>query len=165
MKHSDKQKLFFSCIFCQKIRSEGNFLALLNKALYCKYCSSQNYFYSKNINDILSTESTAIVVKYKDLEVLDESEEYLKRFYKMEEYNFKNKALNEYYKYHKDVPRIFIKLISDIMNRFHDKKRRFEYKRIKIELNLEISNNKSDEEDSEFSQSNSQNSEKKKEIG
>ncbi len=34
------------------------------------------------------------------------------------------------------------------MNRFHDKKRRIEYRKIKIQLNLEVSESKSDSESS-----------------
>ena len=143
MNQKTSQDDSYQCIFCIKLRTEGNFMKLLNKALYFKYSSSQNYFYTKNINDILATESTSLVIKFKDLEVFDEQEEYLKRFYGIDEYSFKIKALNEYYKYHKDVSRIFVKNICDTMNRFHDKKRRFEYKRIKKELNLEISKNNS----------------------
>lgn len=39
--------------------------------------------------------------------------------------------LTEYYKYHNEIPRMFIKHISDTMNRYHDKKRRIDYYRIK----------------------------------
>jgi len=47
--------------------------------------------------------------------------------------------LTEYYKYHKDIPRLFMPSIGSIMNRYHDKRRRIEYGRIKKELNLETS--------------------------
>jgi len=53
---------------------------LLNKALFSKYSSSQNYYYSKDINDILDNESTPAVVYFRDLECIVEDEEYLKRF-------------------------------------------------------------------------------------
>ena len=47
--------------------------------------------------------------------------------------------LTEYYKYHKDIPRLFMPSIGSIMNRYHDKRRRIEYDRIKKELHLETS--------------------------
>jgi hypothetical protein len=46
-------------------------------------------------------------------------------------------ALTEYYKFHRDISRLFMNPISQMMNRYHDKKRRLEYNRIKKMLNLE----------------------------
>ena len=62
-----------------------------------------------------------MVIHFKDVETLDEYEEYLKRFYCRKEYGDKIKRLAEYYKYHKDVTRIFIKNVCDNLNYFHDK--------------------------------------------
>jgi hypothetical protein len=75
----------------------------------------------------------------RDFELFDEEEEYLKRFYKNNEHVNKIMALTEYYKYHKDVARIFKQPVCHIMNRFHDKKRHLEYLRLKKVLNLESS--------------------------
>ncbi len=71
----------------------------------------------------------------------DEEEEYMKRFYKQTEFGFKIQALTEYYKYHKDIPRMFMVPVCNMMNKFHDKKRRIEYAKIKKMLNLETSSN------------------------
>jgi len=57
----------------------ASFSILLNKALFSKYSSSQNYYYSKDINDILEGESTPATIKYYDIELIVEQEEYLKR--------------------------------------------------------------------------------------
>jgi len=38
--------------------------------------------------------------------------------------------LTEYYKFHHDIPRIYILPESDVLNSYHDKKRRFEYYKI-----------------------------------
>jgi hypothetical protein len=126
--------------------------------LYSKYSSSQNYYYTKDINEILTNERKPNVIDFKDLKFLDEREEYLKRYYKIFEYSHKLKMLAEYYKFHKDIPRLFFlpltKVNSDIniinsifiikyknisiltifiikiINRYHDKKRRIDYIRI-----------------------------------
>lgn len=111
----------------------------MNKALYSKYSSSQNYYFSKDINDILAGVSTPNTIRFRDNEALDTIEEYFKRFYKVNEYSFKISALTEYYKYHKDVARLFMLPVSMTMNRYHDKKRRIEYVKIKKMLNLETS--------------------------
>lgn len=62
--------------------------------------------------------------------MLDEQEEYLKRFYQHKEYPHKIKLLTEYYKFHQDIPRMFCLPETNILNNFHDKKRRIEYYRI-----------------------------------
>ena len=38
--------------------------------------------------------------------------------------------LKEYYKFHKDVPRIFIKSLEVDYGKYHNKKRKIEYKKI-----------------------------------
>jgi len=38
--------------------------------------------------------------------------------------------LTEYYKYHKDIPRLFMLPTTNIVNKYHDNKRRIEYIRI-----------------------------------
>ena len=73
---------------------------------------------------------TKFTLKYHDIIVYDEMDEFLKRYYMLGEYNTKIAILTEYYKYHKDIPRLFIKPISDVMNRYHDKKRHHDYIKI-----------------------------------
>ncbi|CAK78707.1 unnamed protein product (macronuclear) [Paramecium tetraurelia] len=127
-----------SCVFCQKFKSKKveTYAPLLNKALFAKYSSSQNYYYSKDINDIIDEESTPAVVFYRDLECIVEEEEYLKRSYAKKESTSKIKALLEYYKYHKDIPRLFMQKVYITINKFHEKKRRIEYANIKRRLNI-----------------------------
>ncbi|KAL4430454.1 hypothetical protein ABPG74_013304 [Tetrahymena malaccensis] len=62
--------------------------------------------------------------------MFDEEAEYLKRYYNISEYPKKSKLLTEYYKFHKDIPRLFMLPETYILNNFHDKKRRFDYYRI-----------------------------------
>ncbi|CAD8137906.1 unnamed protein product [Paramecium pentaurelia] len=127
-----------TCVFCQKFKNKKveSYASLLNKALFAKYSSSQNYYYSKDINDIIDEESTPAVVFYRDLECIVEEEEYLKRSYAKKETTSKIKALLEYYKYHKDIPRLFMQKVYITINKFHEKKRRIEYANIKRRLNI-----------------------------
>ncbi|CAD8047011.1 unnamed protein product [Paramecium sonneborni] len=127
-----------TCVFCQKFKNQKveSYGPLLNKALFAKYSSSQNYYYSKDINDIIDEESTPAVVFYRDLECMVEEEEYLKRSYAKKETTSKIKALLEYYKYHKDIPRLFMQKVYITINKFHEKKRRIEYANIKRKLNI-----------------------------
>ena len=82
------------------------------------------------MNEILTSSRTKAVILFKDLIHLDEEDEYLKRYYKYSEYPHKIKLLTEYYKYHNDIPRMFMLPETNVLNNFHDKKRRIEYYRI-----------------------------------
>ena len=55
--------------------------------------------------------------------VVDEDEEFMRRMYSISEYDYKNKAIVEYYKFHKDYPKLHIKGISSIMEKFNDRKK------------------------------------------
>ena len=51
----------------------------------------------------------------------------MRRIYKNTEFSHKIKLLTEYYKFHHDIPRLFMLPETNTLNNFHDKKRRFEY--------------------------------------
>ncbi|CAD8173521.1 unnamed protein product [Paramecium pentaurelia] len=105
-------------------------IAVMNYRLYEKYQHSQNYYYIRDINEILSDVETKIVINYKDQLVIDEDEEYFKRFYQIKEFPQKIELLTEYYKFHVDIARIFQEPICSILNKYYDKKRKYDYFRI-----------------------------------
>ena len=49
--------------------------------LDCKYTASQEYYNIKLINDIIYNEMTHLVCKFKDCLIMDDTSEFLKRFY------------------------------------------------------------------------------------
>lgn len=53
----------------------------LHEQLYQKYSSSQTYFYTNAINEIIKERRTAINIFYEDVEYLCDQEENLKRWY------------------------------------------------------------------------------------
>ena len=53
--------------------------------------------------------------------------------------------LSEYYKYHKDIPRLFIMPQCKTMNRYHDKRRKIEYRRITRMLQIDEGNQNEDD--------------------
>lgn len=61
---------------------------------------------------------------------MDEDEEFLKRFYIHSEYNKKLTLLSEYYKYHRDIPRLFMKPSYRAVFKYHEKIRRLDYYKI-----------------------------------
>ncbi|CAD8213334.1 unnamed protein product [Paramecium octaurelia] len=105
-------------------------IAVMNQKLYEKYQHSQNYYYIRDINEILGDASTKIVITFKDQLAIDEDEEYLKRFYQMKEFPQKIQLLTEYYKFHIDIARVFQEPICSILNKYYDKKRKYDYFRI-----------------------------------
>ena len=100
---------------------------MVSRALYQKYSASQNYYYSKDINEILSNQRSSSVIRLKDFLTLDDCEEYLNRIYLLNEYDAKIIRLSEYYKFHRDIPRMFMMPTTITLNRYHDKKRRIHY--------------------------------------
>ena len=54
----------------------------------------------------------------------------MKRYYPKEDIKEKTKMLTEYYKFHSDIPRLFMYPVTKTLNRYHDKKRRIEYEKI-----------------------------------
>ncbi|CAD8043546.1 unnamed protein product [Paramecium primaurelia] len=111
---------------------------IINHTLYHKYASSQNYYYTKEINDILNKNRTSATIKfYDDMQYL-ENEECMPRLYQYDDYQSKIQLLVEFYKYHHDLPRFTVdKDIIQILNLYYDKKRKLEYYKIQRQIEYE----------------------------
>lgn len=103
---------------------------MINHRLYEKYASSQNYYYMKDINAILGNQRIPSVIAFRDYEDYMKKDEVLRRFYYTEEYDSKLQQLTEYYKFHKEIPRIFSKNEYDIYFDYHDRKRKVDFVKI-----------------------------------
>lgn len=132
----------------------------LNSKLYDKYCSSQNFYYTKEIDNILcgikSSGSIQFAEEVAYRSEAERREEMLKRYYRVPEYPKKIKLLCEYYKFHEDVPRLAMLPLSALIHNYHDQKRRINYIKITKMLNngkidSEIIRNMDPNEDSEYS--------------
>jgi hypothetical protein len=66
-------------------------------ALYRRYCSSLNYFYTKNVNKILRKERSAEYVQYKDMKYEKNEEENLIKYVPKKKFKHKFEQL---WKYH-----------------------------------------------------------------
>jgi hypothetical protein len=115
------------CTFCKHRGLKNPFRLVMNDTLFKKFAASQNYYYCKDINDILGNKLTSASLMFEDIQCLVEEEEFLKRFYFKSEYVNKLTMLSEYYKYHSDIPRIFLQPSVNSLNNFHDKKRKLKY--------------------------------------
>ena len=65
-----------------------------------------------------------------------EGDGYFKKYYNQKRILKKLQFLIEYYRYHFDVPRFFVKKLVRIFNRYHDVKRMLYYKKMNKELNI-----------------------------
>jgi len=69
----------------------------------------------------MDDERTTAAINYYDLMTwIDSEETYLKKFYPLPKISKKKKMLFEYYKYHNDIPRLFMLPTTDILNQYHD---------------------------------------------
>ncbi|CAD8175507.1 unnamed protein product [Paramecium pentaurelia] len=128
------------CLFCQKYGRlpiiKINFAPLLNRALYTKY--SQSQWKGKKFEDFFSTKSIQWIIQFKDKLTYGDQDEFLKRYYPKSDQQNKLDQLLEYYKYHKDIPRMFLPKLSDLAIYFYEKKKQLEYRKIKIMLGIPI---------------------------
>lgn len=107
------------------------FNQVLMNRFYHKYSASQDYYFSNHVNCILSEASVSPVVRYQDILTMLDEDEYLKRYYRVEEYSGKIQLLAEYYKFHRDIARVFTQPISHMLNKYHDARRKLDYQKIK----------------------------------
>ena len=77
----------------------------------------------------------------------------MKRYYKKKEYCPKVELLTEYYKFHEDVPRIFMMPQARLIHNFYDKKRRINYVWINRMLHGDMFDEKIKIHDSDTSES------------
>lgn len=110
--------------------NQMDFSRLVQKGLYEKYQTAQNYFYSKPVNEILrKNPMSPSFIRFQDLECLLSSKEHFSQFYPLETSIKKLNNMVEYYKFHQEIPRLFLRSsLTEIALVHHDKKRQFCHK-------------------------------------
>ncbi|CAD8206217.1 unnamed protein product [Paramecium octaurelia] len=114
-----------SCMFCDH---KGSLPGLLNMALYSRY---QTDFCQLQLR-------SPTTIQFQDQACFEELEEYLKFYYTFPHLKDNQKQLIEYYRYHRDIPRIFIKNITPQLETYHEKQREIRYKKIKKQLGMHV---------------------------
>jgi hypothetical protein len=112
----------------------------LNSFLYSKYSSSQNYYYIKEVNEILSDSRCVELVRFRQLTDFCQSKEFLQEYLNREQSDIMIRNLTDYYRYHREIPRMFAKSVYDLYFEHHDLKRRVEYVIITKQLKAEKTN-------------------------
>ncbi|CAK87040.1 unnamed protein product (macronuclear) [Paramecium tetraurelia] len=116
----------------------------ITNSLYNKYAESQNYYFTKDINEIILDQPTKPNIVFKDLALLDEDVEYMKKIYQPHCLDNKMEVLTEFYKFkfHNDLPRWAVSSsIVNILNEYYNQKRKLEYYKIQKIIDEENKNN------------------------
>ncbi|CAD8122540.1 unnamed protein product [Paramecium sonneborni] len=126
------------CDFCDETTP---LIEIMRHSLFLKYSQSQNYHYTKGITEILRNCRTNNNIVFKDVIMYDTPEELICKIYQSNIVYEKLQMLGEYYKFHNDIPRLFMLPAIIPLNYYHDKKRRLEYFRIAKLIAQENKNN------------------------
>ena len=93
-----------------------NIFNQLSRALFNKYSSSQDYLFGQVIEKFIQNKTEPMIINFKDGICLTENEEHFRKIYHNQNINSKLDYLSEYYKFHKEVPRVFISPVYKCLN-------------------------------------------------
>lgn len=82
------------------------------------------------IND-LNQQSQNMLINMLDNLTYDENQERLEKIFEINEINPQINNLIDYYKFHTEVPRLFMKPSQGVLNSFHNVKRKLKYIEVK----------------------------------
>ena len=116
-----------SCKLCKLITRREDVTRILNQGLYNKFTSSIDYYFTKDINALLTRKRKPFCIKYYDDLIYDTPKEFLKKFFTRREVKKHMADIKEFYTKFKDFPRFFDLPFSRIMNSMIRKHRRLEY--------------------------------------
>ncbi|CAD8097404.1 unnamed protein product [Paramecium primaurelia] len=131
------------CLYASidQISKKGNLIQTMNQSLYYKHGQSQNYFFSRHINQIIRKEKHTIYTRVEDYKILDNQEEYLRQFYHFPNCQYQLKQLIQYYKFSIDHPMLYFIELKAIIVKYISSRSQVEYQwainQIEIEANKE----------------------------
>ena len=123
-----------TCASHSRAHKTASMVTIRNKLqtyLARKYAASSKLYYLKVMDSLLkgTRDSASIRLKY-DLDVSTSSKT-LKRYYKVHESVARIEQMSEYFKYHYEIPRLFLPKVVDVIDSFHDRKRNKIYQDVK----------------------------------
>src|ERR1044072_826395 len=104
------------CKICKVWAKPGDLCRVLNQGLYHKYTSSQDYFYTRDINALLTKKRKPFCIRYYDDFVYDECTERLKSFFRKKEALSLMGEIKAFYSKFQTFPRNFHPHFSNIIN-------------------------------------------------
>ena len=83
------------CSFCPKLISASETVKIINKALFFKYSSSQNYYYTREINEFLNDNKRVLLINFNDKIIYESFEENLEKFFEIDQFKDYLTNINE----------------------------------------------------------------------
>lgn len=120
-----------------KAQAVGAMQAALKRHLQTKYSISSRIHFLRPIDSIVTASRDHVYVEFKFWQDYHDNSEYLRRFYKRRETKAKINQLCEYFKYHYEIPRIFLEGYIQIIDSFHDRRRHKIYQQVKCMIGKE----------------------------
>lgn len=120
-----------------KAQTVGAIQAALKKYMQTKYSISSRIHFLRPIDSIVTASRDQLYVEHKFLQDYDDNSEYMRRYYKRRETSAKINQLCEYFKYHYEIPRIFLEGYIQIIDSFHDRRRHKIYQQVKCMIGKE----------------------------
>lgn len=120
-----------SGMLISKNQSIARLKASLNDYLGKKYAISTHLYFKKPVEAILTQARHPESIQYAYDCDFEEKQELLRRIYRLRESADKIYQLTEYFKYHYEIPRIFMSEFLDHVDYFHDRRRNLIYQQVK----------------------------------
>lgn len=123
-----------SCTFCLP---SPHFQTVLTTSLYEKYSTSSNFYFSRQIDDLLNNACNEQVTAFHEILYDLENFEFIKREYTRSEFTNKILHFSEYYKFNRDIPRCFDKDLQSPLMRYQEKVKKLDFRKVKNALKKE----------------------------
>lgn len=109
----------------------------MNDYMRQKYAISSHFYYTKPIESIIGGyRDKAATTYYYDADLLS-NEENLQKYYRRKDGRLLVQQLAEYFKFHYEIPRLFMSTLIEIIDYFHDRRRNLIYQKVKEEIGKE----------------------------
>lgn len=116
-----------SCKICNALVRSSDLAKVLNQGLFHKFTASQDFFYTRDLNAIISKRKKPMYIRYCDDNFWDDDREHFKFYYKKEDALLLMDELKSFYSQFKDYARSFEQPFFKIVNEYIRKQRKFEY--------------------------------------
>ncbi|CAD8203727.1 unnamed protein product [Paramecium octaurelia] len=127
------------CLYASidEISKKGDLIETMNMSLYYKHGQSQNYYFSRPINQIIRKEKHSIYTRVEDYKILDTQEEYLRQFYNLSKCQLQLKQLIQYYKFSIDHPMLYFLELKAIILKYISSRSQVEYQWAMNQIEME----------------------------
>jgi len=125
------------CVLCQRKIRRTQMPQIIHKALFRRYCSSVNYFYTREVNKIIENQRSAATLNLKEIhyEKLHE-EDNIVQFVKMDCLPETFENLWKYHQFNIDQPKLRGKAPAGYLERYFCDKRKLQERAIRKMLNV-----------------------------